>query len=103
MLARRPLCVAAGPIAPGARVKVTAPVTVYHVPKSKGAATQLQGLQGLVTAHADKHTDGSMLSCTMPLKARARRGRGSEGAARRARSLTPATSPHPGGALGDPG
>lgn len=72
MLARSPLCVAAGPLAPGARVKVTAPVTVYHVPKSKGAATQLQGLLGQVTALADKHTDGSVLSCTMPLKARRR-------------------------------
>ena len=60
----------AGNITPGQKVKVKAPVTVYHVPKTKGAATPLQGLHGVVTAIADKHTDGSQLSCTMPLKVR---------------------------------
>lgn len=50
-------------------MKVKAPVVVYHVPKSKGAATPLQGLAGVVAAIADVHTDGSLLSCTMPLKA----------------------------------
>jgi|Laugresbdmm110sn_1035088.scaffolds.fasta_scaffold60678_2 hypothetical protein len=53
----------------GQKVKVKAPVVVYHVPKSKGAATPLQGLAGVVAAIADVHTDGSLLSCTMPLKA----------------------------------
>jgi len=62
---------AAAGVAPGRRVRVTAPVAVFHVPKSKGAATQLQGLTGVVTALADVHTDGTLLSCTMPLKARA--------------------------------
>jgi hypothetical protein len=59
-----------GTVAAGARVRVTAPVVVYHVPKTKGAATPLQGLEGVVTAIADVHTDGSQLSCTMPLKVR---------------------------------
>ncbi len=60
----------AGDIKPGQKVKVKTPIAVYHGPKSKGAATQLQGLQGVVTALADIHTDGTQLSCTMPLKAR---------------------------------
>ena len=60
----------AGDIRPGQKVKVKAPVTVFHVPKTKGAATPLQGLPGVVTAIVDKHTDGAQLSCTMPLKVR---------------------------------
>ena len=60
----------AGDIRPGQKVKVKAPVTVFHVPKTKGAATPLQGRPGVVTAVVDKHTDGAQLSCTMPLKAR---------------------------------
>jgi hypothetical protein len=59
-----------GDIQPGQKVKVKAAVTVFHVPKTKGAATPLQGLPGVVTAIVDKHTDGAQLSCTMPLKVR---------------------------------
>ena len=53
----------------GDRVRVTAPITVFHVPKTKGAATLLQGKTGTIAAIVDKHTDGAQLSCTMPLKA----------------------------------
>jgi len=58
----------AAPAFVGQKVKVKAPITVFHVPKTKGAATQLQGLTGTVAALADVHTDGTLLSCTMPLK-----------------------------------
>jgi hypothetical protein len=43
----------AAPAFVGQKVKVKAPITVFHVPKTKGAATQLQGLTGTVAALAD--------------------------------------------------
>lgn len=51
----------------GARVRVKSSVVVYHVPKTKGRAIDLRGLEGVVDARADVH-DGKKTSATMPCK-----------------------------------
>ncbi|KAK3235939.1 hypothetical protein CYMTET_53890 [Cymbomonas tetramitiformis] len=38
----------------GTRVKVTAPITVFHVPKTKGAPTLLTGCEGEVVKKIDE-------------------------------------------------
>ena len=53
--------------APGYKVRVKSSVVVYHVPKSKGAATELQGMVGVVDSRADEH-EGKKTSATMPCK-----------------------------------
>ena len=35
-------------MAPGQKVKVKDAISVYHVPKTKGAETKLEGMQGVV-------------------------------------------------------
>ena len=51
----------------GARVRVKSSVVVYHVPKTKGQAIDLKGLEGVVDARADDH-NGKKTSATMPCK-----------------------------------
>lgn len=51
----------------GTRVRVKSSVIVYHVPKTKGQAVDLAGLEGVVDARADVH-DGKKTSATMPCK-----------------------------------
>ena len=48
----------------GTAVKVKSSVIVYHVPKSKGAATDLLGMTGVVDSRADDH-EGIAVSATL--------------------------------------
>lgn len=56
----------AGTIGPGAKVRVTSPTTVFHVPKQK-SGLQLEGMVGEVVERADLY-DGKQLSANLPLK-----------------------------------
>lgn len=60
--ARRTTTAAAMPV--GTAVKVKSSVIVFHVPKTKGAATDLQGMQGVVDSRADDH-EGIAVSATL--------------------------------------
>ena len=51
----------------GAKVRVNKSVVVYHVPKSKGAATDLNGMEGEVAQRADE-LDGTYISANLPVK-----------------------------------
>ena len=51
----------------GAKVRVKSSVVVYHVPKSKGAATDLIGMTGVVDSRADAH-EGATTSATLAVK-----------------------------------
>jgi hypothetical protein len=42
-------------------------VVVYHVPKTKGAATDLNGMEGEVAQRADD-LDGTYISANLPVK-----------------------------------
>jgi hypothetical protein len=54
----------------GSRVKVTAPITVFHAPKHKNGLS-LQGVEGVVEKYSDLTDDGSAhLSSTQPLVVR---------------------------------
>jgi hypothetical protein len=54
----------------GSRVKVTAPITVFHAPKHK-AGLALQGVVGVVEKYNDLTEDGNaLLSSTQPLTVR---------------------------------
>lgn len=66
-MARAARAEAEGKVEVGAAVKVTSSVVVYHVPKSKGAATDLEGLEGVVAELADVH-EGVETSATLPYK-----------------------------------
>jgi hypothetical protein len=60
--ARRTTTATAMPV--GTAVKVKSSVIVFHVPKTKGAATNLQGMQGVVDSRADDH-EGIAVSATL--------------------------------------
>jgi hypothetical protein len=60
--ARRTTTCTAMPV--GTAVKVKSSVIVFHVPKTKGAATDLQGMQGVVDSRADDH-EGIAVSATL--------------------------------------
>ena len=51
----------------GAKVRVNKSVVVYHVPKTKGAATDLNGMEGEVAQRADD-LDGTYISANLPVK-----------------------------------
>ena len=51
----------------GAKVRVNKSVVVYHVPKTKGTATDLNGFEGEVAQRADE-LDGKYISANLPLK-----------------------------------
>ena len=51
----------------GAKVKVNQSVVVYHVPKSKGAATDINGMLGEVAQRADDY-EGTYISANLPIK-----------------------------------
>ena len=51
----------------GAKVRVNKSVVVYHMPKTKGAATDLNGFEGEVAQRADE-LDGKYISANLPLK-----------------------------------
>jgi len=51
----------------GAKVKVSKSVVVFHVPKTKGAATDLQGMEGTMAGRADEF-EGTPTSATLPYK-----------------------------------
>ena len=51
----------------GAKVRVNKSVVVYHVPKTKGTATDLNGFEGEVAQRADE-LDGTYISANLPLK-----------------------------------
>ena len=62
--------VAPSPIAKlqaGDKVKVKESVVVYHVPKSKGAATDLNGMEGEVASRADD-LDGTYISANLEIR-----------------------------------
>ena len=49
------------------KVKVTESVVVYHVPKSKGAATDLNGMEGEVASRADD-LNGTYISANLEVR-----------------------------------
>ena len=49
------------------KVRVNKSVVVYHVPKTKGTATDLNGFEGEVAQRADE-LDGKYISANLPLK-----------------------------------
>lgn len=51
----------------GDKVKVTESVVVYHVPKSKGAATDLNGMEGEVASRADD-LNGTYISANLEVR-----------------------------------
>ena len=51
----------------GKKVKVKSSVVVYHVPKTKGAATDLMGREGVVESRADDFK-GVSISATLPVR-----------------------------------
>ena len=51
----------------GAKVRVNKSVVVYHMPKTKGKATDLNGFKGEVAQRADE-LDGTYISANLPLK-----------------------------------
>ena len=51
----------------GAKVRVNKSVVVYHMPKTKGKATDLNGFEGEVAQRADE-LDGTYISANLPLK-----------------------------------
>lgn len=54
-------------LAPGTPVKVSKSVQVYHVPKSKGEATDLAGMSGVIDSRADEH-EGKPTSATLAVR-----------------------------------
>lgn len=60
-------CRATAKLAPGTAVKVTKSVQVYHVPKSKGEATDLAGMTGVIDSRADEH-EGNPTSATLAVR-----------------------------------
>jgi hypothetical protein len=54
-------------LAPGTPVKVSKSVQVYHVPKSKGEATDLVGMSGVIDSRADEH-EGKATSATLAVR-----------------------------------
>eukprot|EP00238_Polyblepharides_amylifera_P010711 CAMPEP_0196580680 /NCGR_PEP_ID=MMETSP1081-20130531/30032_1 /TAXON_ID=36882 /ORGANISM="Pyramimonas amylifera, Strain CCMP720" /LENGTH=115 /DNA_ID=CAMNT_0041900625 /DNA_START=95 /DNA_END=442 /DNA_ORIENTATION=- len=56
-----------GALSAGQRVKVTADVKVYHILKTKGAETALQGFEGVVDSIIEEHK-GLPLSANLPVK-----------------------------------
>ena len=63
----RAAVVARAALGVGAKVRVKSSVVVYHVPKSKGAATDLIGMTGVVDSRADAH-EGATTSATLAVK-----------------------------------
>ena len=57
---------AASDIQPGARIRVSQPVTVFHSPKHKPSLS-LEGLEGTVTAVVKEHK-GKELSANLPIR-----------------------------------
>eukprot|EP00227_Mantoniella_beaufortii_P017711 CAMPEP_0197589436 /NCGR_PEP_ID=MMETSP1326-20131121/10386_1 /TAXON_ID=1155430 /ORGANISM="Genus nov. species nov., Strain RCC2288" /LENGTH=119 /DNA_ID=CAMNT_0043154373 /DNA_START=39 /DNA_END=398 /DNA_ORIENTATION=- len=54
-------------IAVGDKVKVTQKVVVFHIPKTKGAATDLMGWEGVVDSRADDR-NGVYISANLEIK-----------------------------------
>jgi hypothetical protein len=57
----------ASAFSPGCSVKVCKSVIVFHVPKSKGAASDLQNMIGVVDSRADDH-HGVATSATLAVR-----------------------------------
>ena len=51
----------------GDKVRVTSSAVVYHVPKSKGAPTELKGMEGEVASRADE-LDGTYISANLEIR-----------------------------------
>ena len=47
--------------------QVSSSVVVYHVPKTKGAATELMGMEGVVDSRADDH-EGTYISANLEVR-----------------------------------
>uniref|UniRef100_A0A061S417 Intraflagellar transport protein ift122 n=1 Tax=Tetraselmis sp. GSL018 TaxID=582737 RepID=A0A061S417_9CHLO len=54
-------------ISEGTRVRVKTSVKVYHVPKTKGAETELEGKEGVVAAVVSTYK-GEPTSATLPVR-----------------------------------
>lgn len=55
-------------VSQGAQVRVSKDVTVYHIPKCKGAAVNLNGFQGEVVEIVKETATGIPLSANLPVK-----------------------------------
>ncbi|CAG9460854.1 unnamed protein product [Pedinophyceae sp. YPF-701] len=67
---------AASKFAPGAKVKVTAPITVYHVPKNKDGI-MIEGMVGEVADDVSEYK-GKKLSATFPVKVKFTKDNGAD-------------------------
>lgn len=52
---------------PASPPQVSSSVVVFHVPKSKGAATDLMGMEGVVDSRADEH-EGKYISANLEIR-----------------------------------
>ena len=52
----------------GDKVRVTSSAVVYHVPKSKGAPTELKGMEGEAVASRADELDGTYISANLEIR-----------------------------------
>ena len=55
------------PPPPASPPQVSSSVVVFHVPKSKGAATDLMGMEGVVDSRADDY-EGTYISANLEIR-----------------------------------